>query len=146
MTRLLIRVVTPLLTVFAATTLVLGIPQSTGTSSFEDKLYSIAQVTPFATDPQILALTEDDKADLLSCRNVLVEFFRQIHKNASVAAYITPALAKKYANETAMADALIAPETAVLYIGVVNVRIVERQARLRLDFFVVMDSEGMIVA
>jgi hypothetical protein len=123
-----------------------ALAQTTASRSFEDKLYSIAQLRHFSLgDQRLAALSESDKANVLQCRAVLVELFRSLEKKSAVSQYLTPELAGKYKTPDALAAALTDPETSVLAIGVSDFTL-EGDGQIRLQFFGIADSEGAITA
>jgi hypothetical protein len=123
-----------------------GIAQTTASGSFEEKLYSIAQLKHFGLGNQKLAgLTESDKINVLQCRAVLVNVFRALQKESGALQYLTPELAARYKTPDALAAALIEPETSVLAVGVSDFTL-QNGSQIRLEFFAVTDSEGAIAA
>jgi hypothetical protein len=120
--------------------------QTAASGSFEEKLYSIAQLKHFSLDDQRLAaLNEADRANILHCRAVLVNLFGSLERQADVLQYLAPELAAKYRTPDALAASLIEPETSVLAIGVSDFTL-EKDRKIRLQFFAITDSEGTITA
>ena len=114
--------------------------------SFDAKLYAITQLDHFAVDPQRLAaLSEEDKANLLASREILISLLKAIKNNAPITPYVTTELSKKYKDSSAFAASVLEPETTLLAAGVTNFTM-NSQTEIKLDFFAITDSEGTITA
>lgn len=111
---------------------------------FEKSLYSPITVSRSGLDDEhFKALTERQKKDLLSAKELVGQFFTDLQQinGTDPTQYLVPDLRKKYKSRLSLARALIAEETEVHSIGVLDFQ-ADRNKRIQMKFYIVLFSEG----
>lgn len=107
--------------------------------AFDRRMFS--RVTPgtFGTSPeQFVRLDDGQKQALLACHDVLVALFRRLSKGENFSEYLTTQLLKKYRT----AADLVAPETELAEVGVLDWDFQGGKTEIQIHFFVALYSEG----
>jgi hypothetical protein len=113
--------------------------------SFEKKMYSVTPISNFGLDPERFAeLSDSQKKDILSSRDVLVALMKAIETKSDISNYITPEMNKKYKSSTALAASIVDPETLIMAAGVTDFTFIAGGTDIQLHFFAVTFSEGTI--
>ena len=113
--------------------------------SFEAKLYSIEAISHFAVnDEKFAGLTEVQRRSLIEARNDLMGMMQAIQHRRDVTRYVTPEMVGKYKTSAALAASIMDAETSMLAAGVSDFSFVDA-GTIKLNFFVVVSSEGNIV-
>jgi hypothetical protein len=116
--------------------------QNTSQETFENKLYSIAEIKHFGLDPQqFVALSDTDKNNILAARDALIGLLRAIETNSSITPFVAPELIKKYKDSATLAASLIDPETSIHAVGITDFTL-GKQGEIHLHFFAVVFSDG----
>jgi hypothetical protein len=128
----------------ASATYAQGVPaESSERAFFDKKIYTAISLAHLGTSPeQFASLEANQKRDLLECREVFARFFRSVVTHGNLAQYLTPDQAKKYRT----AADLVAPETALMEVGILDWNISDDGKGIQLHFFAVVFSEGDWIA
>jgi hypothetical protein len=116
-----------------------SLAQDSERKAFDRKMYAVVSLPHFGTSPgQFAGLTVGQRRSLLACRDILISLFQSLDSNTNFAQYLTPDQAKKYRTP---AD-LVAPETSLMEVGILDWDVKGDGKEIQLRFFTVVSSEG----
>ena len=126
-----------------------GVPalaQNATQDRFETELFSIAPLHHFAIDSRTFnSLAAAERLAVLACRAHVIGLLEKVQSRQNALQHLTPDFAKTYATPAGFASSLVAPEASLMAAGISSLEVIENKKGIRLRFFVLTSSEGMIV-